>query len=157
MTETPSIVELNDFLQMFASVHQQKGISNTFVLPHRDNRRDIIAYYTLTHGDISRCEFPSDISKKLPHYPVPIILIAQLAVDMTMQGRGFGNTCVTSALNRIYKINEELPSFAVVVDAIDDNAQRLYERFNFKVLDSKRQRTRLYLPMTTVAKLILEA
>ena len=61
---------------------------------------------------------------------------------MTMQGRSCGGICVTSVLNRIYKTNAELPSFTVVIDAIDDNAQPFYERVNFKVLDSKRQRTR---------------
>lgn len=76
---------------------------------------------------------------------------------MTTQGRGFGGNCVTSALNRIFKTNAELPSYAVVVDAIDNNPQRLYERFNFRVLDYKRQCTRLHLPMTTVVRLILEA
>ena len=149
------ITELNDFLQKFASVHQEKGISKTFVLPKSEDRSFISAFYALTHGDIDRSEFPAKIEKKLPYYPIPIVLIAQLGVDRSMQGRGIGSACVTSALTRIYKTNAQLPSFAVVVDAIDDNAQRFYERFTFAPLGSKRQRTRMFIPMNTVSKLII--
>ena len=109
------------------------------------------------HGAINRDEFPSQISTKLPYYPIPVILIAQLAVVLTVQGRGLGGICVTSALNRIFRMNAELPSFAVIVDAIDDNARRFYERLNFQILDAKRTRTRMYMSMKTVSKLILEA
>ncbi len=148
--------QLNHFLQQFAAKHRAAGISLTMVLPAKGNEADICAYYTLSHTEISRTTLPKSAAKSLPHYPVPVLLIAQLAVNRAAQGQGLGKITLIRALRHAYAINEHLPSYAVVVDALDDGVRGFYEQFGFHNLDTHNERTRLYLSMQTVLQLFAE-
>jgi GNAT superfamily N-acetyltransferase len=148
--------QLNEFLQQFAAKHRAAGISMTMVLPAKGNEADICAYYTLSHTEISRKTLPKSAAKSLPHYPVPVLLIAQLAVNRAAQGQGLGKITLIRALRHAHAINEHLPSYAVVVDALDDGVRGFYEQFGFHALDTHNDRTRLYLSMQTVLQLFAE-
>lgn len=152
------IEELNHFLQQFALRHRGAGISKTMVLPSREDEANICAYYTLSHTEIERHTLPQNLAKKLPHYPVPVMLIARLAVHIAVQGRGVGKVCLIRALQHAYEVNLHLPSYAVVVDALDDEVQVFYEQYGFQVLHTcnYRNRIRLFLPMKTVKQLFTE-
>ena len=148
--------ELNLFLQQFASRHRTAGISMTMVLPAKENKADICAYYTLSHTEIKRQTLPKSVAKKLPHYPIPVMLIAQLAVNMKVQGQGLGKITLVRALQHAGEINEHLPSYAVVVDALDNQVQGFYEQFGFAALDTHSHRKHLYMSMQTVVQLFSE-
>lgn len=148
--------QLNHFLQQFAAKHRAAGISMTMVLPAKGREADICAYYTLCHTQISRKTLPKSAAKSLPHYPVPVLLIAQLAVNRTAQGQGLGKITLIRALRHARAINEHLPSYAVVVDALDDGVQRFYEQFGFHTLDTHNDLARMYLSMKTVLQLFAE-
>lgn len=148
--------ELNLFLQQFAVRHRAAGISMTMVLPAKENEADICAYYTLSHTEIKRQTLPKSIAKKLPLYPLPVILIAQLAVNQKVHGQGLGKITLIRALHHACEINEHLPSYAVVVDALDDQVQGFYEQFGFEALDTHGHRKRLYMAMQTVIQLFAE-
>lgn len=145
--------EVNGFLHYFAAKHRKAGISKTMVLPSADIQSGICAFYTLSHTEINRRTLPHSISRKLPQYPVPVMLVAQLGVHKEAQGLGLGKVTLIRALRHCYEINEHLPSYAVVVDALDEKAQRFYEQYGFEVLVTHNARTRLYLPMKIVAQL----
>jgi len=145
--------ELNLFLQQFAAKHRAAGISMTMVLPAQDNTATICAYYTLSHTEIKRQSLPKSAAKRLPHYPIPVILIAQLAVYQQTQGQGLGKVTLIRALQHAVEIEEHLPSYAVVVDALDGEVKGFYEQFGFELLESHNHRKRLFLPMKTVAQL----
>lgn len=145
--------ELNEFIQLFAARHREAGISKTMVLPEKDKPSLLCAYYTLSHTEIKRQTLPPAASKKLPHYPVPVLLIAQLAVHISAQGQGLGKIALVRALRHCLEINIHLPSYAVIVDALDDGVQRFYEQYGFKELDHHNGRVRLFLPMKTVEQL----
>ncbi len=147
--------QLNDFLQQFAAKHRTAGISMTMVLPAKGKEADICAYYTLSHTEISRKTLPKSAAKSLPHYPVPVLLIAQLAVNRAAQGQGLGKITLIRALRHAYAINEHLPSYAVVVDALDEGVRGFYEQFGFELLDTQNLRMRLFLPMKTVIQLFV--
>ncbi len=144
---------LNTFLWQYAVRHWEAGISKTMVLPTREDASAICAYYTLSHTGIERESLPPARAKKLPHYPVPVMLIAQLAVHQAAQRQGLGKVTLIAALRHAYDVNVHLPSYAVVVDALDDGVQGFYEQYNFQSLGTHNYRTRLFLPMQTVAQL----
>lgn len=148
--------ELDAFLQQFAMRHREAGISKTMVLPATDNDANICAYYTLSHTEIERQILPKALAKKLPRYPIPVMLIAQLAVHQDAQGQGLGKVSLIAALHHAYDVNMHLPSYAVVVDALDDGVQGFYEQYGFEPLDTHNRRTRLFLSMKTVAQLFAE-
>ncbi len=150
--------ELNSFVRQFAVRHREAGISKTMVLPTENSENDlfdICAFYTLSHTEIKRETLPTNLQKKLPRYPIPVMLIAQLAAHSQAQGQGLGKVTLIRALRHCLEINAHLPSNAVVVDALDDGVQAFYEQYGFKVLDSHGNRVRLYIPMNTVSQLFV--
>ena len=148
--------ELNLFFQQFAVKHKTAGISMTMVLPAKESEADICAYYTLSHTEIKRQTLPKSVAKKLPYYPIPVMLIAQLAVNKKAQGQGLGKITLIRALQHAGEINEHLPSYAIVVDALDNQVQGFYESFGFTALDTHNHRKRLYMTMQTVVQLFSE-
>lgn len=145
--------ELNLFLQQFAARHRAAGISMTMVLPAQGNTADICAYYTLSHTEIKRQLLPESAAKRLPHYPIPVILIAQLAVHTQAHGQGLGKVTLVRALQHAFEIDEHLPSYAVVVDALDEQVQGFYEQYGFEELDTHNHRKRLFMRMKTIVQL----
>lgn len=145
--------ELNVFFKQFAQRHRDAGISKTMVLQDSKDPAKICAYYTLSHTEIKRQSLPLQLAKKLPHYPIPVMLIAQLAVDKELHGQGLGKIALVNALEHVYRVNIHLPSYAVVVDALDNKVQSFYEQYGFQELDHDSQRARLFLPMKTVSQL----
>lgn len=145
--------KLNHFLQQFAVRHRDAGISKTMVLPSQEDEGSICAFYTLSHTEIQRRSLPQPLAKKLPRYPIPVMLIAQLAVHIKAQGHGLGKITLARALNHAYEVHLHLPSYAVVVDALNDDVQTFYQQYGFQVLDTDNSHTRLFLPMKTVAQL----
>ena len=149
--------ELNDFIQTKASKHMLAGISKTFVLPtdsHLPNgKRSICAFYSVTPSSIARENLPRPLAKKLPHYPIPVFLIAQLAVHLDQKGQGLGKITLVKALEFLWSINAQMPAYAVVVDCLNREAHDFYEHFGFEILCTYNGRVRMFLPMKTIGDL----
>ncbi|MFK0573924.1 GNAT family N-acetyltransferase [Endozoicomonas sp.] len=151
--------ELDDFLKKQALRHMQAGISRTMVLPAAkpmpDGKYPICAFYTIAPGSISRKTLPDRLAKKLPGYPVPVFLLAQLAVHEGNKGEGLGKVALIKALEHLYDINAHMRAYAVIVDCLNENIAAFYEQFGFELLSKQDGRDRLFLPMKTV-KLLFE-
>jgi len=84
--------ELNTFFQTQAAKHMEVGVSRTMLLPASvplpDGKYPICSFYTITPGSISRETLPEALAKKLPRYPVPVFILAQLAVHSEYHGQG---------------------------------------------------------------------
>lgn len=149
--------ELDDFIKTKASKHRKAGISKTMLLPATEaletGKRQICAFYTITATSISRNDLPPEQAKKLPHYPVPVSLLAQLAVHSDFQGQGLGKITLIKALGQLLEISREMPAYAVIVDCLDEEAEGYYGKYGFEVLCQKNGRTRMYLPMKTINQL----
>lgn len=149
--------ELNDFIQTKAYKHMKSGISQTMVLtsasPLPSGKLPICAFYTVTPSSIERKTLPQQLAKKLPHYPVPVFLLAQLAVHSEHCRQGIGKITLIKSLEHFYHINTHMPAYAVIVDCLNNSAKQFYEKFGFKPLNITNDRTRLYLPMKTIKQL----
>ncbi len=105
-------------------------------------------YYTLSAASIHLSDFPPETARRLPRYPqVPAFLLGRLGVDQRYRGQGWGRFLLADALLRC--VRSEVPGFAVVVDAIDENARRFYEREGFFPL--RNTANRLFRPLGDIA------
>jgi len=131
---------LNDYLKTQAGQDIKRKLSVCFVLA--DSKTNIIqGYYTLSSSSIPLSCFSEQIKKKLPtsYTSIPTTLIGRLAIDKKYQGNGFGKILLIDALKRSYGISNEIGSFGIVVDPMDDEAKGFYQKFDFIELpDSKK-------------------
>jgi len=122
------VKELNEFLQKYALQNQNKHVSRTYVAIE-DNK--IVGYYSLAYTNVTPSESPTNISKGVGHYPIPVLLLARLAVDQTYHGKGLGAGLLRDALLKVPKAAEIAGIRAMLVHAKDDGAKRFYEHFGF--------------------------
>ena len=119
---------LTQWLKRFARMNQASGDSRTYVV-HR--RLAVVGYYSLAPGSVSRKEATVRASKSAPE-PIPIVLLARLAVDKREQGQGLGSALLKDALHRAYAGAEIIGGRAILVHAIDGEAATFYRRFGFE-------------------------
>ena len=120
---------LNDYLKKFALQNQKKHAARTYVATCVNR---IVGYYTLAYGSVSLEETPQIVKSGLPRHPIPVILLARLAVDSTEQGSGLGAALLKDALLRTIQAAEIAGLRAMLVHAKDDSAKRFYEKFGFE-------------------------
>lgn len=139
---------LDRYLRVQAGQDARKNMAAAFVLLGADET--IAGYYTLSATAVKLGELPEQVTRKLPRYPlVPATLLGRLAVDRRHRGKGYGRFLLADALYR--SLRSEIASFAVVVDAKDENARRFYERESFLPLPD--QPMKLFLPMASIEEL----
>jgi GNAT superfamily N-acetyltransferase len=138
---------LNDFLRALVSQYEKRNLGRTYVAFLEGDQR-VLGYYTLASGQIDTESLPAKQAKKLPRHAVPIVLLARLAVDRSVHGRGLGGLLLRDAFARALDLSEKLGIHAVVVDALDAEAKAFYERFGFLPLADNEMR--LFLPLSTI-------
>jgi len=119
---------LTRWLKRLARMNQASGDSRTYVV-HRELA--VAAYYSLAPGSISRKEAIPRASKSAPE-PIPIVLLARLAVDKREQGQGIGPALLKDALKRAYAGADIIGGRAVLVHAIDTDAAAFYRKYGFE-------------------------
>ncbi len=142
---------LDRWLRNYASQGQRRDTGRTFVAARPDG--SVAGYYTLVAGQIERDRTTGVVrAGTSPRFPIPICLIARLAVDRTAQGRGVGAGLLLDALERAVGAAELVGIRAVVVHAIDDTAASFYEHFAFQPLADE-PRT-LMVPIAAVREIV---
>jgi|SRR5690606_9611854 len=142
---------LNNYLKTQAGQDVKKKLSVCFVLCANETN-SIQGYYTLSSNSIPLSSFPEKIRKKMPksYTSISTTLLGRLAIDKTQQGRGTGKILLIDALKRSYEISQEIGAFAVVVDPIDKEAEKFYEKYDFiKLPDSGK----MFIAMKTLKEL----
>ena len=119
---------LNDYLKKFALQNHANRSAKTFVAL-RENR--VVGYYTLAMATAERDSTPERVAKGLARHPVPLALIARLAVDQSEKGCGLGRALLKDAFLRVLRAAAELGCRAVIVHAKDDVAKAFYEKCGF--------------------------
>ncbi len=143
--------ELDEYLKRYALTNQRKGGGRTYVAL-RGQR--IVAYYTLAASSASPEDAPEPVTRGLGRYPVPVVLLARLAVDAGERGRGLGGAMLKDALRRALGAAEIIGARAVLTHAKDDDARRFYERFDF--VASPRNALHLFLLLETIRESLRE-
>ncbi len=145
-------LSLNRYLRQYASQHQKKNIGRVYVAVEPGQSR-VLGYYTLVNGSAEFQSVPQ--AKGLPReYPIPVILLARLAVDRTMQGQGLGAVLLFDALKRAAEASQVSAAYAVIVDALNDGAKKFYWHYQFE--ESLDNPMRLFLPMHDIAALLAQ-
>lgn len=124
---------LNDWLKRFALTNQRNESARTYVV-HRNGL--VVGYYSISAGSVSVQEATARISKGLARHPIPVILLARLAVDEDEKGAGLGKALLKDALARIAQAADIVGARAVLVHAIDQQARKFYEHFDFEASPS---------------------
>jgi GNAT superfamily N-acetyltransferase len=126
---------LDRWLIRYAGQNERRDAARTFVATTDD--RAVRGYYTLLAGQLQHHEATLETSKGLArHFPIPVAILARLAVDSSHQGRGFGAALLNDALMRVCRASEQVAVHAVVVHAADESAAAFYERFGFRALSA---------------------
>ena len=126
----------------------KRKLAACFVL-HESDSKIISGYYTLSSSSISQDLIPESFGKNLPksYSSIPAILLGRLAIDKNFQGKGLGKIILIDALKRCFDTSDSIGAFAVVVDPLDETAERFYDKYGFiKLPDSGK----LFLPMKTI-------
>jgi GNAT superfamily N-acetyltransferase len=118
--------ELNRFLIRFAFPNQQAGASQTYL---GLSGNEVIGFYTLVVGQVEYADAPERLTRGLARHPVPIMLLARLAVSTPWQSRGVGAGLLKDAMRRTLQAADIAGIRAFAVHAKDDAARRYYERF----------------------------
>jgi GNAT superfamily N-acetyltransferase len=143
---------LNEYLHRYASQDIKRRINKVFVASPPQAPQRVIGYYGLSACSLDANDLPDRLRRRLPRYPVPVVLLGRLAVAESHQGQGLGSILLADALQRIVQASQVMAVYAVVVDALDNRAARFYQQFGFIPLPS--QPLKLFLPMDSIAALL---
>ena len=119
---------LDDWLVRHARQAQTSGSAKTFVVA--DGRR-VAGYFSLAVGQVDSIEAPERIRKGMGQYPIPVVLLARLAVDRAYQGQGIGVGMLQDAIRRTLLIAEQAGIRAMLTHPIDADADAFCRRFGF--------------------------
>jgi GNAT superfamily N-acetyltransferase len=120
--------ELDRFLVRFALTNQQAGAAQTYVALAEDS---VVGYHSLVVGEVAFEDAPQRLSKGLARHPVPIMLLARMAVSTAWQGRGIGAGLLKDAMRRTLQAADIAGIRAFAVHAKDESARSFYEHFGF--------------------------
>lgn len=119
---------LNDWLRRHARQAQGSGSAKTFVVA--DESR-VAGYFSLTVGQVDTLEAPDRIRQGMAQYPIPVVILARLAVDSGWQQQGIGVGLLQDAIRRTLLIAEQAGIRALLTHPVDEAAARFYARFGF--------------------------
>jgi GNAT superfamily N-acetyltransferase len=120
---------MDTWLSEHASGAEARRVARTFVWTAQD--QTVMAYYSLTGHRLVRDELPKSVGRGSPS-EVPAVLLARLALDRSLQGKGNGGVLLADALERIVMATQTVAARIVAVDALHERAATFYEHYGFK-------------------------
>lgn len=125
-------IDLDRFFQRYAGQNQfRHHIGTTYVAVQGDR---ITGFVTVSSGEMVAERVPKPLRRRLPSYPLPILLIARLAVDYRFQGHGIGRLLLRAMLEIALEMRNRIGCVGVVVDAKPD-AVAFYSTLGFKNIE----------------------
>ncbi|HZT83227.1 MAG TPA: GNAT family N-acetyltransferase [Gemmataceae bacterium] len=123
---------VDDWLAAKALQHQEKHLSVTKAL--LDEAGEIAGYYTLATGQVDFGDLPVEVTKRLPRRLLPVAVLAWLGVSKDHQGRGLGRLLLAQALRDCWEAGRTFAFVAVILDCLNDEAKRFYQKWDFEEL-----------------------
>ena len=120
---------LNQFLQRYALVNQKANSAQTYVCCQE---KVVVGFYSLAAGSVDPESAPPRVMKGLARHPVPVLILARLAVDRNHQGKGLGKTLLKDALLRTVQAADIAGIRCLLVHAKDKAARQWYEAWDFE-------------------------
>jgi len=124
---------LDEWLKRRALANNVSGASRTFVVV--DDHQQVVGYYALAAGAVTHQESPRAIRQNMPD-PVPVMVLARLAVDVRAQGIKLGAALLRDAVQRCILVSQNAGVRAMLVHARNDQARQFYEYYGFKATPS---------------------
>jgi ribosomal protein S18 acetylase RimI-like enzyme len=120
---------LDDWLKRRALANQSNGASRTFVVT--DGEQQVVGYYALAAGAVTHQDATRAIRQNMPD-PIPVMVLARLAVDNRAQGMKLGASLLQDAMRRCVGISSNAGVRAMLVHALNERARKFYEYYGFK-------------------------
>jgi GNAT superfamily N-acetyltransferase len=122
---------LDRWLRAYAGQAQRRDAARTFVTTEAGGT--VAGYYTLVAAQVRHEAATAGVGRGISrHFPIPVALLARLAVDRRHQGKGLGRSLLLDALRRVIRASDEIAVRAITVDAIDARAAAFYSHFGFE-------------------------
>ncbi len=138
---------LNVYLKQYALQNQKKGIVRNYVTC-RGTR--VAGYYSLAYGSVAQADAPPALTKGIGKYPIPVMILARLAVDVREKGQGLGKALLKDAILRTLQAAEIAGLKAIFVQAKDQDAQQFYAKHGF--IPSPGDPLHLFFPLDPLRK-----
>ncbi len=122
--------ELDDWLRRRAIVNQARGASRTFVVADQESR--VYGYYAMAAGAVSHQMATGGVRRNMPE-PIPVMVLARLAVDHRAQGIKLGGALLQDAVNRALVVSQNTGVRALLVHSLHDRAKSFYEHYGFEI------------------------
>lgn len=127
---------IDNFFKITASKYLAGDIGRIFVAVEKDGNR-LVGFYAVGPHSIDASELEADMKKRLPNYDrISVYYLSMIGTHSDVQGKGVGSVLLADALKRCIRASEQMGGRFVVLDAINDDAARLYGRFDFVPLSS---------------------
>lgn len=120
---------LNQFLQRYAFVNQKANSAQTYVCCQSN---EVVGFYSLVVGSVDPEAVPLRVMKGLARHPVPVMILARLAVDKEHQQKGLGQALLKDALLRTAQAADIAGVRCLLVHAKDDAARHWYESWELE-------------------------
>lgn len=120
---------LDEWLKRRAMTNQLNGASRTFVVANQDGR--VFGYYAMSAGAVSHQMATSGVRRNMPD-PVPVMVLARLALDHRAQGLKLGAALLQDAVHRAVTVSQNAGVRALLVHALHDRAKQFYAHYGFQ-------------------------
>jgi len=119
---------LDEWLKRRALSNQTSGASRTFVVINDESQ--VMGYYALAAGAVAHYDATRSVRQNMPD-PVPVMVLARLAIDQKAQGMKLGAALLQDALQRCVLVAQNTGVRAMLVHALNDRARQFYEHYGF--------------------------
>nr|WP_254208751.1 GNAT family N-acetyltransferase [Enterobacter hormaechei] len=135
---------LDEWLKQRGLKNQALGAARTFVIC-KTGTKQVAGFYSLGTGSVNHTQATGNLRRNMPD-PIPVIILARLAVDVSLRGNELGADLLHDAVLRCYRVAENIGVRAIMVHALTEEAKAFYIHHGFKASQTQERTLFLRLP-----------